>query len=128
MSRKRNPRAQREATILTFGIALIVGIAATAVAEDIRYFAEGSPESFLQTWRIQPASMFAGSLLFVGTLYLLQLLNDRQRALNYVFPYLPLVMLSGIDLAIRLNPLWVVGVAVACFGCSILQIHSLHGG
>ena len=128
MSKKRNPRARSDATILTFGIALIVGIAAAAIAEDIRYFAQGSPESFLQTWRIQPGSMFAGSLVFAATLYLLQLLNDRKRALNYVLPYVPLVICSGVDMAVRLNPLWVAGTAVLCFGCSILQIHSLHGG
>lgn len=128
MSRKHNPRARIDAAILTFSIAAIVGIAATAVAEDIRYFAAGSPESFLHTWRIQPLSMFAGSVVFVATLYLLQLLNDRPRALNYVFPYLPLLLFSGIDLAVRLNPLWVAGVAVACFGFSVLQIRYLHGG
>jgi len=128
MSRRRNSRAQGDSTILTFGIAIIVGIAAAAVVEDLRFFAEGSPESFLQTWRIQPASMFVGSLVYVATLYLLQLLNDRRRALNYVFPYVPLVVFSGVDLAIRLNPLWVAVVAVVCFGCSVLQIRSLHGG
>ena len=99
--------------MLTFGIAAIVGVAAAAVAEDLRYFAEGSPDSFLQTWRIQPVSMFVGSLVFVTTLYLLQRLNDRQHALNYVFPYVPLVVFSGIDLAARLNPLWVAFVAAA---------------
>ena len=128
MSRRRNSRAQGDTTILTFGIAIIVGIAAAAVVEDLRFFAEGSPESFLQRWRIQPASMFVGSLVYVATLYLLQLLNDRPRALNYVFPYVPLIVFSGLDLALRLNPLWVAVVAVACFGCSVLQIRFLHGG
>jgi len=49
MSRRRNSRPHGDSTILTFGIAVIVGVAAAAVAEDMRYFAEGSPESFLQT-------------------------------------------------------------------------------
>jgi hypothetical protein len=128
MSRRRNPHARGDITILTFSIAVVVGLAAAAVSEDLRYFAEGSPDSFLQTWRIQPVSMFAGSLVYVATLYALQLLNDRRRALNYVFPYVPLVVFSGIDLAVRLNPLWVGAVAVLCVGCSILQIHFSHGG
>lgn len=128
MSRRRNSRTQGTSTILTFGIAVIVGVAAAAVVEDMRYFAEGSPESFLQTWRIQPVSMFVGSLVYVATLYLLQLLNDRPRALNYVFPYVPLIVFSGVDLAIRSNPLWVGLLAVVCFGCSVLQMRFLHGG
>ena len=128
MSRKRNSRVHGDVTSLTFGIAVIVGGVAAAVVEDLRYFAEGSPESFLQTWRIQPVSMFVGSLVFVATLYLLQRLNDRPRALNYVFPYVPLLIFSGIDLAVRMNPLWVAAVALACVGCSILQIRFLHGG
>jgi len=128
MTRRRNSRAQDDSTILTFDIAVIVGVAAAAMVEDLRYFAEGSPESFLQTWHIQPVSMFVGSLVYVATLYLLQLLNDRPRALNYVFPYVPLVVFSGVDLAIRMNPLWVAVVAVVCFVCSVLQIRFLHGG
>jgi hypothetical protein len=126
MRKKRNPAERGNITILTFGMAAVVGVLAAAVAEDLRYFAEGSPDSFLQTWRIQPVSMFVGSLVFVTTLYLLQRLNDRQHALNYVFPYVPLVVFSGLDLAIRLNPLWVAVVAAACLGWSILQIHFLQ--
>ena len=128
MGRRRNSRAQGDSTILTFGIAVIVGVAAAAVAEDLRYFAEGSPESFLQTWRIQPVSMFVGSLVYVVTLYMLQLLNDRPRALKYIVPYVPLIVFSGVDLAIRLNPIWVGMVAVVCFGWSVLQTRFLHGG
>ncbi|MGA9565814.1 MAG: hypothetical protein WBS19_09850 [Candidatus Korobacteraceae bacterium] len=126
MRKKRSPAARGDSTILTFAMAAVVGVLAAAVAEDLRYFAEGSPDSFLQTWRIQPVSMFVGSLVFVTTLYLLQRLNDRQHALNYVFPYMPLVVFSGIDLAARLNPLWVAVVAAACLCWSILQIHFLQ--
>jgi hypothetical protein len=113
---------------MTFGIAAIVGIAAAAVVEDLRYFAEGSPESFLRTWRIQPVSMFVGAVVYVAMLYLLQLLNDRERALKYVYPYVPLVVFSGINLTLRVNPLWVAIVALACFGGSVLQIRFLHSG
>ena len=128
MSRKRKAHGGGDDRAMTFGIAAIVGVTAVAVAEDLRYFAEGSPESFLRTWRIQPVSMFVGSLVYVGMLYVLQLLNDRERALKYVYPYLKLLFLSGADLAIRLNPVWVGAVALLCVGCSILQVRSLHGG
>lgn len=113
---------------MTFGIAAIVAVTAAAVVEDLRYFAEGSPESFLRTWRIQPVSMFVGSLVYVAILYMLQLLNDRDRALKYVIPYVPLVAFSGADLAIRLNPVWVAVVALVCVGGSILQVRILRNG
>lgn len=113
---------------MTFTIAVIVGITGVAVAEDFRYFAEGSPQSFLRTWHIQPASMFVGSLVYVASLYVLQLLNDRELALKYLLPYLPLVAFSGANLAVKLNPLWVAVVALACVGCSILQVRFSRNG
>ena len=113
---------------MTFTIALILGVTAVAVSEDFRYFAEGSPESFLHTWRIQPVAMFVGSLVYVSSLYMLQLLNDREHALKYLYPYLPLVVFSGANLAVKLNPLWVAAGAIACLACSILQVRALRNG
>jgi hypothetical protein len=40
--------------VTAFGSAAIGGIAAVALIEDLRYFAEGSPESFWSTWHIHP--------------------------------------------------------------------------
>ena len=114
--------------MMPFGIAAIAGVLAAAVVEDLRYFAEGSPESFLQTWRIQPVSMFVGSIVFVAILYMLQLLNDHERALKYVYPYAPLVLISGANLAVKLNPMWVVAVALVCAGCSFLQVRIMRNG
>lgn len=37
--------------MMTFTIAVIIGVTAVAVAQDFHCFAEGSPESFLRTWR-----------------------------------------------------------------------------
>jgi hypothetical protein len=127
MSRKRKTHDRRGHRGMTFGIAATVGVTAAAVAEDLRYFAEGSPESFVRTWRIQPVSLFVGSLAYVAVLYLLQLLNDREHAMRYVYPYVPLVMFSGANVVIRVNPLWVGIVALLCAGCSILQVRLLHG-
>jgi hypothetical protein len=128
MNGKRKIRHREDHTQMTFTIAVIIGITAVAVAEDFRYFAEGSPESFLRTWHIQPISMFIGSLVYVASLYMLQLLNDRDRALKYLYPYLPLVVFCGANLAVKLNPLWVGVVALASVGCSILQVRFLRNG
>jgi len=122
------PRDRRDETVMAFGIAAIAGIAAAAVAEDLRYFAEGSPESFLKTWRAQPVSIFVGVLVYVAVFYMLQMLNARQHALKYACPYVPLLVFSGVNLTLRVNPLWVAVVALACFGGSVLQIRFLHGG
>jgi drug/metabolite transporter (DMT)-like permease len=128
MSRKRKARDRGGDMLMPFGIAAIAGVLAAAVVEDLRYFADGSPESFLQTWRIQPVSMFVGSLVYVAMLYMLQLLNDRERALKYVYPYVPLVLFSAANLAIRLNPVWVAVVALVCAGCSLLQVRVVRNG
>lgn len=111
---------------MTFTIAVILGVTAVAVAEDFRYFAEGSPESFLQNWRIHPVSMFVGSLAFAVSLYLLQLLNDRDHAVKYLYPYMPLVVFTGANVAFRLNPLWIALMALACAWFSILQVRLLR--
>ena len=128
MSRKRRARDRGGDMVMPFGIAAIAGVLAAAVVEDLRYFAEGSPESFLHTWRVQPVSIFVGSLVFIAILYLLQLLNERERALKYAYPYVPLVLLSGANLAVKLNPVWVVAVAAVCAGCSFLQVHVARNG
>lgn len=126
MSRKRKVRDRSHGLLKPFAIAAIAAVTAAAVVEDLRYFAEGSPESFLRTWRIQPVSMFIGSVVYVVTLYLLQLLHDRRHAVKYVYPYVPLLAFSGVDVAIRLSPLWIAFVALVCVGCSILQVRFLH--
>ena len=126
MTRSRKARDRNDGMLKPFVIAAIVAVTTAAVVEDLRYFAEGSPESFLQTWRIQPVSMFIGSLVYVVALYLLHFLNDRRHAVKYVIPYAPLVALSTADLAIRLSPLWIAFVALVCVGCSILQVRFWH--
>ena len=128
MSRKRKARDRGSDVLMPFGIAAIAGVLAAAVVEDLRYFADGSPESFLQTWHIQPVSMFLGSLVFITMLYMLQLLNDRARALKYIYPYVPLVLFSAANLAIRLNPVWVAVVALVCVGCSFLHTRVVRNG
>ena len=128
MAKKRRVRHREDHTTMTFTIALILGVTAVAVAEDFRYFAEGSPESFLRTWHIQPISMFAGSLVYVSSLYMLQLLNDRGHAIKYLYPYLPMVVFSGANLAVKLNSLWVAAVAIACLACSIFQVRAMRNG
>jgi len=128
MGKKRKTRDRRDDLLMSFGIAAIAGVLAAAVVEDLRYFAEGSPDSFLLTWRIQPLSMFIGSLAYIGVLYMLQLLHDREQALKYVYPYVPLVLFSGANLGMRLNPVWVALVALLCAACSFLQVRVVLNG
>ena len=122
--RRRRTRNQRDNTVTAFGSATIGGIAAVALIEDLRYFAEGSPESFWSTWHIHPLSMFVGSLAYVAILYMLQCLNDRDHAIEYLYPYVLLVGFSGVNLALRLNAAWVALVAFACMGWSFIQLRS----
>lgn len=84
----------------------MLGMAAVAVVEDIRYSATGIP--LWSTWHFQPVSMFAGIGAFVGVLYGLQRVSNRPRALEYVKPYLPLLVLSGANLVLKLNSMWLL--------------------
>ena len=84
----------------------MLGSAAVAVVEDVRYSATGIP--LWSSWHFQPASIFAGMLAFVGVLYCLQRINNRPRALEYVEPYLPLLVLSGANLMLKLNSMWLL--------------------
>ena len=84
----------------------MLGSAAVAVVEDVRYSATGIP--LWSSWHFEPASIFAGMLAFVGVLYCLQRINNRPRALEYVEPYLPLLVLSGANLMLKLNSMWLL--------------------
>ena len=96
--------------------------------EDLCYFAADSPESFWRSWHIHPVSMFAGSVAYVAILYLLQLLNDPEHAIRYLYPYLLLVGVTGADLALRLNSAWVALAAFVSIGWSVFQVRSSRNG
>jgi hypothetical protein len=112
--------------LIAFGSAAIGGIAAVALVEDLRYFAGGSQDLFWSTWHIHPLSMLVGSLAYVAILYMLQCLNDRDHAIEYLYPYVLLVGFSGANLAIRLNAAWIVLVALACMGWSFIQARAFR--
>lgn len=104
---KRGKRQQNDDhTAIAFLAAAMLGLAAVAVVEDVRYSATGIP--LWSSWHFQPASIFAGMLAFVGVLYCLQRINNRPRALEYVEPYLPLLVLSGANLALKVNSMWLL--------------------
>lgn len=124
MSKRNRIRKREDHTVTAFGSAAIAGIGVVALVEDLCYFAAGSPESFWRSWRIHPVSMFAGSLAYVAILYLLQLLNDPDRAIGYLYPYLLLVGVTGADLALRLNPLLIALAVLASVGWSVVQVRS----
>ena len=110
---------------MAFWIAAIFALGVVAVAEDLFYFA--TDVEFWNTWRLHPASTFAGTVAFLGLLYFLQRMNDRERALRYLEPYIPLLGLSGANLALKLNGAWLLPVALACALWSVAQVRRLHG-
>ncbi len=106
MRRRARRRQNEDHTGIAFLAAGMLGAAAVAVVEDVRYSATGIP--LWSNWHFQPASIFAGLLAFVGVLYCLQRINNRPRALEYVEPYLPLLLLSGANLMLKLNSMWLL--------------------
>jgi hypothetical protein len=124
MSKRSRIRNREDHTFTAFGSAAIAGIGVVALVEDLCYFAADSPESFWRSWHIHPVSMFAGSVAYVAILYLLQLLNDPDHAIGYLYPYLLLVGVTGTDLAVQLNPTWVAVAAFASIGWSVFQVRS----
>jgi len=106
MRRRTRRRQNEDYTGVAFLAAGMLGVAAVAVVEDVRYSATGIP--LWSSWHFQPASIFAGLFAFVGVLYCLQRINNRPRALEYIEPYLPLLVLSGANLALKLNSVWLI--------------------
>jgi hypothetical protein len=104
---------------MAFAIAGIFACAVIALVEDIFYFATDMP--FWNTLRFHPVSIFAGVLVFLGLLYILQRMNHGERALQYLEPYLPLLGFSGVNLALKFNAAWLLPVAVACIVWSVTQ-------
>ena len=88
-----------------------------AVVEDVLYSATGIP--LWKTWRFHPVSIFAGVLAFGLLLYLLQRINDRARAMEYVEPFMPLLALSGANLLLDVNSAWLLPVLLASVFWSI---------
>jgi hypothetical protein len=123
MSRRR--KEQQDHSAMAFGIAAIFAVVIVEVVEDIFYFATDVP--FWNTWRFHPASIFAGTLAFLGLLYVLQRMHDREHALQYLGPYLPLLGLSGANLALKLNGVWLFPVALACAAWSVARVRRLRG-
>lgn len=98
----------------------MLGGAAVAVVEDVRYSATGIP--LWSSWHFQPASIFAGMIVFVGVLYCLQRMNDPARALEYVEPYLPTLVLSAANLLLKFNPVWLLAVLLPSVAWSMGRV------
>jgi hypothetical protein len=126
VSRRRKEHDRGDHTTMAFVIAAIFGCTVVAVVEDAWYFATGVV--FWNTRRFHPDSIFLGALAFTGLLYFLQRMNNGDRAVQYVQPYLPLVVLSGANVALKLNPAWLLPVALACIGWSVVQVRRVNGG
>ncbi len=122
--RRKLRRRRGDHTFMAFSAAGIFALAVLAVVEDTLFFATG--EVFWKTWKIHAPSIFAGALAFVLLLYLLQRMNDRQHALEYVQPYLPLLLMSGINTEWKAGTLWVLLALAVSIGWSIVQVRKLR--
>ncbi len=109
---------------MAFAISGIFACALVEVVEDVLYFAADVP--FWNAWRFHPVSIFAGTLAFLGLLYILQRMNDPAHALQYLEPYIPLVGFSGANLALKLNPTWLLPVALFSVAWSVVQVRRLR--
>ncbi len=109
---------------MAFWIAAIFACGVVGVVEDTYYFA--TDVVFWNTWRLHPASMFAGTLAFLGLLYFLQRMHNREHALRYLEPYIPLLVLSSANLLLKLNGAWLFPVAFACALWSMAQVRRLR--
>jgi hypothetical protein len=109
---------------MAFAISGIFACALVEVVEDIFYFATDVP--FWNTWRFHPVSIFVGTLAFLGLLYCLQRMNHQERALQYLEPYLPLLVFSGVNLALKLNAAWLLPGALFSVAWSVVQVRRLR--
>jgi hypothetical protein len=120
MRRRPRKRQQEDHTSIAFFSAATLACVVIAAVEDVRYSATGVP--LWSSWRLQPVSIFAGALSFVGLLYCLERINNRSRAVAYIEPYLPLVVLSGANVMLKLNPAWLLPVVLGCVTWSVGRV------
>lgn len=120
MRRRPKKRPREDHTAIAFFSAATLAVVVIAAMEDVRYSATGVP--LWSSWRLQPVSIFAGALAFVGLFYCLQRINDRAHAIAYVEPYVPLVVLSGANVLLKLNPAWLIPVVVGCVTWSVGRV------
>jgi len=110
---------------MAFWIAAIFACGIVGVTEDIYYFA--TEIVFWNTWRFHPASIFLGTLAFLGLLYFLMRMHDRDHAALYLEPYVPLLVLSCANLVLKFNGAWLLPVAFAGALWSMAQVRRLRG-
>jgi hypothetical protein len=120
MHRRPKKRQTEDYSAIAFFSAATLACVVIAAVEDVRYSATGVP--LWSSWRLQPISIFAGALAFVGLLYCLQRINDRAHAIAYVEPYAPLLVLSGANLLLKLNPAWLIPVVLGCITWSVGRV------
>jgi hypothetical protein len=124
MARSRNGRRREDHTDMAFVIAGIFACLVVAVIEDVSQSATSS--STARVWHVHPVSVFVGTLTFIGLLYFLQRMNDRKHALLYLEPYALLLVLSGANLAVKVNSAWLLPVVAISIAWSVLQVRRLR--
>jgi len=120
MRRKTRRQQQEDYTGVAFAAAAVFGGVIVAIVQDALYSAPGVTQ--WTNWRLHPLSVFAGTMAFTGLLYLLQRMNNRPRPAEYAETYLPLVVLSGANVLLKLNAAWLAPVAVACIAWNVGRV------
>jgi hypothetical protein len=119
MAKRRRRDDMTDSTPIAVAVAALVAGAAIQTVEiiygNIRD-AEVSSSHDFPLWRVHMGSAFAGSVSFVVALFLLENLGKKSKltALRSVFPWLPVVALTGLATAIHI-PIYLVILAAAVY-------------
>jgi hypothetical protein len=124
MARSRKQGAQ-DYTRVAFTVAAILGCAVVAAIEDMLHVTDDMP---WKPWQLHPVSIFGGIMAFTGLLYLLQRMNDKHHAGEYLQPYLPLLALSCATVTLKVNVRWLLPAILVSIVCSVAQVRKFRRG
>jgi len=122
MARKRKQHREQDHTAIAFLIAAVFGVGTFAAAEMVL----SDDNVSWRTWHIYPVSLFAGTLMFAGLVYLLKRLDNTNRPAEYLLPYIPLFLLSCADLLLKVRPIWLLPIILACIAWGVAGTCRTH--
>jgi len=120
--KRRRANVQEDHTGMAFMIAAFAAVAALYATEWVYYNA--TDLAFWGTGHLHSLSLFIGTLSFVCCLYGLQVLNNRKSPTRYLHPYIPLLGVSGLNLALKRNNSWLIPFAVVSVLWSVFQVRT----
>ena len=117
--RKQPERRPSDTTSVAVAIATLVAFAAIQAAEiiygNIRN-TDAPNDQDIPMWRAHMGSAFAGSVAFIIALFWLESLGRKSKAtaLRSIFPWLPVVALTGLATAVHI-PIYIVLLITASY-------------